>query len=67
MKLLLSYNANADLCEYKSKETPLHVAAAWGYAEICELLLTAGANTECRDEKGKTPLHKAVTSKAESV
>lgn len=37
-------------------ETPLHRAAAFGNAETIELLLSAGADKELRDDNGDTPL-----------
>jgi len=40
--------------------TPLHVAAEEGYADICALLLDAGAEPLVGDDIGFTPLHRAV-------
>ncbi|GLH05789.1 Ankyrin repeat and KH domain-containing protein mask, partial [Gryllus bimaculatus] len=38
-------------------ETVLHVAALCGNVEIIRALLKAGADVNCRENKGKTPLH----------
>ena len=38
-------------------ETPLHLAAWHGSAEVVNLLLEHGANPNMKDEKGMTPLH----------
>ncbi|MBF0199261.1 MAG: ankyrin repeat domain-containing protein [Planctomycetes bacterium] len=42
------------------KVTPLHLAAAGGHKEICELLLENNADINSRDTIGNTPLHKAI-------
>lgn len=39
------------------KRTPLHKAVGGCHADIVEMLLTAGANSEVLDKGGKTPLH----------
>ncbi len=41
-------------------QTPLHVAARFGKAEIIELLLNAGADAELRDADLRTPLEIAI-------
>ena len=40
-------------------ETPLHLAALQGFAEIVQLLINARANLEARKDNGFTPLHNA--------
>jgi hypothetical protein len=37
-------------------QTPLHLAAGGGYVEVVRFLLEMGADSRCRDDKGKTPL-----------
>jgi len=39
----------------------LHLAADRGRKEICEILLTAGANPACKDDEELTPLDYAIT------
>lgn len=40
--------------------TALHLAAAAGHAEVAALLLDHGADVNRRDDRGATPLHRAV-------
>lgn len=42
------------------KVTPLHVAAAWGYADIAKYLIEKGADINAKDAWSKTPLYRAV-------
>jgi len=42
------------------RTTPLHLAAARGYAEVMEMLLAVGADIDARDHGGQTPLHAMV-------
>jgi len=52
--------AGADVhAKDKMGETPLQLAAEYGYTEIAELLLTYDANVNETDDEGKTALHKA--------
>ena len=49
-------------------EAPLHFASQNGYAEIVQVLLTAGADANAKTRLGLTPLHKAaVNGKSEVV
>lgn len=41
------------------RSSSLHYAACFGRPSIAKILLKNGANTELRDEEGKTPLDKA--------
>ena len=40
-------------------ETPLHMVAEWGRAEIADLLIRSGANVDALTVAQQTPLHKA--------
>eukprot|EP00750_Incisomonas_marina_P019946 INCI3658.4.p1 GENE.INCI3658.4~~INCI3658.4.p1 ORF type:complete len:549 (+),score=129.87 INCI3658.4:272-1918(+) len=44
----------------KKNTTPLHIAAARGYADVCRLLLLTKADIESQDAMGQTPMHLAV-------
>ena len=48
-------------------ETPLHNAAYQGSIATVKLLLNAGAETNVKDESGRTPLHCAIISKKWTV
>jgi ankyrin repeat protein len=41
-------------------DTPLHVAAIWGDAEMAQVFLASGAEIDARGEHNCTPLHYAV-------
>lgn len=41
------------------QEFPLHVAAKAGHLDMCSALIGAGADVNCRDRNGWTPLHLA--------
>uniref|UniRef100_A0A667YQ51 Euchromatic histone-lysine N-methyltransferase 1b n=1 Tax=Myripristis murdjan TaxID=586833 RepID=A0A667YQ51_9TELE len=45
--------------ETQNKRTPLHAAAEAGFAEICHVLIQAGANLSMCDEDQRTPLMEA--------
>jgi ankyrin repeat protein len=47
--------------------TPLHLAAFWGNAEICEALIAAGAQVNARDERRQTPLFYAARNNRKEV
>ena len=51
---LLGIGADAKSCN-SWNDTPLHRAAAEGYAEMCQLLLEAGADPDWEDWRNKTP------------
>lgn len=40
-------------------DTLLHIASLYGFADLVEALLAAGADPEVKDESGSTPLHDA--------
>lgn len=56
-ELLLKQGADVNVVNNPSKHTPLHIASNENNAEVCELLLTNGANLEAQDRRGETPLH----------
>lgn len=39
---------------------PLHIAAANGYNDIVDYLITQGTNIHCKNKKGEAPIHAAV-------
>ena len=42
--------------------TPLHYAAAYGYRDVAQLLLSRNAEVDARDDLGGTPLHLAAVN-----
>ena len=47
-------------------QTPLHLAAGSGAAEVVQYLLSRGVGVKARDKNGKTPLQVRFHSKAVS-
>ena len=43
----------------ENRESPLHIAAKHGHSGASAALISAGANVDCRDRNGWTPLHLA--------
>lgn len=43
----------------ENRESPLHIAAKHGHSGASAALINAGANVDCRDRNGWTPLHLA--------
>jgi ankyrin repeat protein len=56
VKLLLDRKADVHRHITTTRITPLHIAAANGFAEVCSILLEQGANASVRDINGSTPL-----------
>lgn len=60
MEALLARGADPGVINRSDLTTPLHDAAAGGFAEIAALLADAApASVGARDEDGETPLHAA--------
>lgn len=51
----------------EDRSTPLHLAAARGFAAVVNLLLSRGAQVDSRDHLGQTPLHWAVVNNQSAV
>lgn len=65
VKALVYYDVQAcrlDIGNEKG-DTPLHIAARWGYQGIIETLLQNGASTEIQNRLKETPLKCALNSK----
>jgi ankyrin repeat protein len=52
---LLSSGSAVDAARTADHFTPLHLAAAFGRADVCRALVAAGADANAVDAKGNTP------------
>jgi ankyrin repeat protein len=59
VRLLLELKPDVNHCERGQRWTALAFAARGGLAEICQLLVAAGANVDSLDGFGNTPLWRA--------
>jgi Ankyrin repeats (3 copies) len=59
---LLNNKCDVNHRYYSTGDTPLHLAAMGGTADVTALLLAAGANIESQNKCGQTPLHLAVSA-----
>jgi len=59
--LLMSMHANPDIQHPQMNCTALHLAASNEFADIVDALLKSGANVDCQDPRGYTPLLMAGT------
>lgn len=69
VKLLVEYGANID-AESENKWTPLHLVSMKSHLNAvssAEFLITNGADINCKDDQGLTPLHWAVFYNAEEM
>lgn len=69
VKLLVEYGANID-AESENKWTPLHLVSMKPHLNAvssAEFLITNGADINCKDNQGLTPLHWAVFYNAEEM
>lgn len=60
VRRLLEYGADPNIAESLSGNTPLHIAASHGRADLVTLLLDGGADPNSKAALGETPLHVAV-------
>lgn len=66
-RILVEHGVNLEQRYSSMSLTALHRAAATGYTEVCECLLSAGASIDAQDYRGLTPLHHAVIKGQEEV
>ncbi len=58
-ELLVDYGADPKLENPNNGSQPLHMAARLGKADVCNLLMSAGADINAASKDGLTPLHEA--------
>ena len=59
VKALLSVSPDLVISKDWNEDTPLHIAAYFGYGDIVELLLNHQVDVNAKNSHGKTPLHRA--------
>ncbi|EKX38332.1 hypothetical protein GUITHDRAFT_54093, partial [Guillardia theta CCMP2712] len=66
VKMLIRQGADLNETDY-DKRTVLHMACAEGNYKIVEMLLNYGADKNCKDRWGNTPLQEAINNKHATV
>ena len=56
VRLLLKYNASLAIACARTKQTALHSACVQQNIDIAKLLVLGGANLDCKNRNGKTPI-----------
>ncbi len=67
VKALVRAGADVNVCGGVTRATPLHMAARRGFVQIAEALLDCGAAIDARDNKGDTPLQRALNCRKGNV
>lgn len=62
VRALLAWGANINANTTETQETSLHLAAALGRIEVIEALISAGARTDVKDIRGRTPRDEAIAN-----
>ena len=65
VRQLLKNDPDLVLAKDENGFTPLHLAAANGYKDMVDFLLTTKADVNARDNSGSTPLHQAAAAEGE--
>lgn len=60
VRTLVEAGANVNACDGAVRCTPLHMAARRGHVETARALLACGADANARDQRGDTPLQRAL-------
>ena len=67
MRYLLEYGIDVDAQSNTEHSTPLHLASYHGGFKVVRLLLNHGADTNMRNENGRTPLHGALVEMTDDL
>jgi ankyrin repeat protein len=62
VKLLLENEADPNSTATQTAQTPLYIAAVYGFTEVARNLLAAHANPNLNNSRGVSPLHRAAES-----
>jgi ankyrin repeat protein len=60
LKLLLDAGGEINAGGGRRNQTPLHGAAFWGWNEVCQFLISRGADLKAKDNQGKTVVDAAM-------
>jgi ankyrin repeat protein len=52
---------------HTERETPLHIAAERNHIDMCQLLITAGADKQALDDRGIAPLRRCLSGRADDA
>ena len=67
VRTLVKAGAEVNACGGVTRATPLHMAARRGFVGIANALLDCGAAVRAKDNKGDTPLQRALNCRKASV
>eukprot|EP00878_Enallax_costatus_P016912 GHUV01017754.1.p1 GENE.GHUV01017754.1~~GHUV01017754.1.p1 ORF type:complete len:411 (+),score=140.65 GHUV01017754.1:1100-2332(+) len=59
--------AMVTICAVQMGQTALHIAALWGNKETIKVLIDNGADVNCTNSRGTTPLHFAAAAKKDAL
>lgn len=67
LRKMIEYNIDINYLNPETGTSPLMLAAALGYLNICNILIDAGAEINAHDHSGNTPIHLAIQGYGEAI